>query len=141
MQFTAPVSIDEAVRILSSHSAEIPVLADTVVEVSRGWEGKGDFSVKRRWKAKRGWGKYTVVYLNGTLAAASDSTTAVNLRIGLDIMAYVAAAFAVLLLLAGLNARNGEILILCSIVIVLLFVFDAYVLYRVVDSLKRGRRP
>lgn len=139
MQFTAPVSIDEAVRILSSHSAEIPVLADTVVEVSKGWEGKGDFSVKRRWKS-RGW-TYTVVQLTGTLAAASDSTTAVNLRIGLDIMAYVAAAFAVILLLAGLNTRNGELLILCSIVIVLLFVFDAYVLYRVIDSLKKGRRP
>ena len=143
MQFTVPMSIDETAHMLLSHGQAIPIFADTVVEVtsSQRWDSRGEFSVKRRWKGRRGWFSYTAVELKGTIAVVSDYQTQVDAQIHLPVAAYLIGAFAFISLLVGSTGGDAQIGLLFALVIALLFAFDAFVLYRVIRSLRIGKRP
>lgn len=139
MRFTAPVPFQQAVWILSTHHHEVPVLADTIVELPETERrSSGDFVVKRRWKGSTIM-KYTVVELRGSLTETPEGKTNVNARIQLGDMAYVSIVFVILFVIVGANSRDAEIALLGAGVIITLFVLDAFVLYRIIDSLKTGR--
>lgn len=140
MRFTAPVSFEEAVWILASHGQVVPVLADTLVELPEmRRRSSGDFVVKRRWKTSVLL-KYTVVEIRGSLTQTAEQQTLVNARIQLGDMAYVAVVFAIIMLVAAPNAPEPEVFRLAAGVIVALFAVDAYVIYRIIRSLKKGKR-
>ncbi|MEP7290812.1 MAG: hypothetical protein ABI835_03465 [Chloroflexota bacterium] len=44
------------------------------------------------------------------------------------------------MLLVAASTRNAELLIVCAGVIAVPFALDAYVFYRIIDSLKTGHR-
>ena len=140
MQFTSPVPIDQTVSILQSHAHKVAILADTVVEVSSNWQSQTEFSVKRRWKGRRAnLFTSTFIELKGELAATHDQKTSVNARIQLGVMAYVTGICVILFVLFVPGSRQG-LYLLFPAVIVMSYIMDAYVIYRVIDSLKKGYR-
>lgn len=164
MRLTTPHTLDETKRILLHHIAHVPILADT--EVSFGTEATEDappvdlprtaygmsprpkleetsatYRVERYWKAARGLLRYPVTGLSGTLRKISEDETEVTVHVELYEMAYIVLGVILIGILMIASPQTRELGLIIAIALSVLFLLDAYVLFRVVVSIRDGTDP
>lgn len=137
MQFTTTYTLDECQKYLVGHVYEMPVLASTEVEVDKSRYDSYEFSVQRVWKGMNGAWRYTVWEAQGSLKRTDDQKTRVTAHMRLHSMGFVTIAFIILLFGYGVAGGNSSALVwVLGFLLLVLFVVDIYVLWRIVGELR-----
>jgi hypothetical protein len=152
MRFVNPASISTILRFLSEHESQLPIFADTTVRMIqsqrhdvapmfRQSEQVGDaktirFSVERCWKAMRGLFSFPVLGLEGQLDEIEPYKTEVTVSVVFHAMAYVVVAFIVFAVVMMLSPTTMGTGLLILVVLIALLLWDVFVLWRVVETLR-----
>ena len=138
MQFETATSIYNCHKVLSQHRSQIPVLADTEVELEAVNDRESYFVVKRVWKGMRGLLRYSVMEAAGMIVAVGLSKTQVDAQLRPTAIGFLLMIFAAICLLAAAaNPAKSITLWMIGVALIGFLTADWLVLRRIIGDLQR----